>query len=385
MSHLLTAPRPVSESSLTPLTPLIEPSVSSSSVLTTQSVDNVHRQRCVRRWRCLACVGFNRESRRHPPPHPLALHLAKEKRRTAPRALQYRKLVLHVEAQVPSHIANQIRLDCRRTFALLPQPRGFWGWPELSENADLQDREELLARVLLAREWRAVQKTSGVSSETRTTYVQGMNLLAAMCIGFVGGREQEGFWLFIHVLEDVLGSEYFLVWPPLLGYHIDCAVATSLISSEAQQIASYLGARGLAEVVSMLAARCFLSGYVGFLSDGPLLALWEDLLQVKNTVKIQRLPYLTYLLGLIRLVEKDLMALVGKGSDFDMVAPLLFQRVQSAARSAPDSWRPRCLVSESRFRDLRNVAENARMSHVRVNHAAAVSATLDRISNLMNP
>lgn len=66
---------------------------------------------------------------------------------------------------------------------------------------------------------------AAASRPCNPTYVQGCNFLAGMCLGYSGGREEIGFWLFLHLVEGVLGHEYFSKTWPLLGYHADRAVA----------------------------------------------------------------------------------------------------------------------------------------------------------------
>lgn len=293
-------------------------------------------------------------------------------------------------ANVPQHIVQQINLDVPRTFSALPEPQGLWTWPllDIAEPAEAKAHEELLARVLLAHEWRAMCRTKEQSSddELRTTYVQGVNLLAAMCVGFVGGREEEGYWLLLYLTEDVLGQIFFTQTPPLVGYQGDRAACAALVAAEAPRITDLLGPRGLAEAVSLLAARCFLSGFVGCLASEPLIAFWEQLLQ-KHNVAYPRFPLLHWLVGIIVKVEDELLEFAADCSPCE-VGPLFFRHVQQAGRALPNGWRPSFSVSAQRVMELRQTADEVSQKYrqsfeaqeQRETHVKAVNESLDRAS-----
>ncbi|CAE8722091.1 unnamed protein product [Polarella glacialis] len=414
------------------------------------------------RQRVLLCVGLAREESFLA--HPLAAILANRKRSDASGAVQYRWFLAEAEAgAVPVSVVQQIRLDVTRTFSALPARRGTWGWPPVQNLPD-EDREAVLARVLLAFECRAMgrvpcpssssgssfvqkfsrrlrrslsrrsdatnasrsedaqsllrsrsvlgpmesadaQEVSGSTEvrsgdvqesahdtfhdpEAKPTYVQGYSMMAAMCLGFTGGREEEGFWLFAYLLEDILGSDFFSQYPALVGYHGDRAAAAALVAAEAPQVAGMLGPRGLAEAISALAARCLLSGFVGFLSGEPLVALWEELLEVRaERAQFPRLTLITWLAGLVCKVEAELTSTLARAPQEEVV-PTFFRIVQLAARALPDGWRPKVKVTQSRLIELRQVSQVAadayRKSqeehHHREMHAKHVSECLSRTS-----
>eukprot|EP00927_Polykrikos_kofoidii_P035529 TRINITY_DN30098_c0_g1_i2.p1 TRINITY_DN30098_c0_g1~~TRINITY_DN30098_c0_g1_i2.p1 ORF type:complete len:405 (-),score=51.17 TRINITY_DN30098_c0_g1_i2:87-1301(-) len=316
----------------------------------------------------------------------------------------YRRLVVSAEANLPCEVSQQISLDVDRTLASLPNDSGYFVWRQAPAS-----KAEALTRVLFAFEWKSA--ASGVSGgrgaiydasadtllESQCpTYVQGYNFLAAMCLGFSGGCEEMGFWLFLHLMEDILGHEYTSRTPPFLGYHADRAVAVELVASEAPLLASVINDR-LAEAVSMITARCFLSGFVGFLSDEPLLALWEQLLEGRQNV-YPRLPLVVWFVGLIQLAEDGLVALVRRSSA-EEICPLIFQHVQKIGRSLPHGWRPTlgdkalfpganpaAPAVDRRLRHYRGLAENAWRAYLccyvdgqrREGHVRCVNDTLCR-------
>ncbi|CAJ1414582.1 unnamed protein product [Effrenium voratum] len=315
--------------------------------------------------RIKGCLGLDRRDALHP----LAEPLVARKRGSAGRRA-YRALVAEAQAgAVPGAVIRQIQLDVARTFPAIPASSGAWGWPN-----ECPDREARLARVLMAFECRALDSLgkprSGLPmllkirrswcgfeeseplvepqtparqaqslapswtvdtwqvdpspvTEPVPTYVQGCSMMAAMCLGFTAGEEEEGFWLFTYLLEDVLGSDFFSRSPALLGYHGDRAACAQLVATQCPRLAQRLGEAGLAECVSALAARCLLSGFVGFLSGPVLVAFWEELLQMP-CADFPRLPLLLWLAGLVQHVERAL--LLEAGSPGLGVGPRLFKR-----------------------------------------------------------
>lgn len=326
-----------------------------------------HQQKAERLCR-LTCWGL--QQGRLPPSHPSAAKLALRKRRQAPRRSQYQKLVAEAEGVLPTAIADKIRTDAQRTFHVLPQPQGLWGWPGAVEACGSQEhpQERALVRILLAYEWRATKMTetrdvAAANGLEAYSYVAGANLLAAMCLGFVRGREEDGFWLFAHVIEDILGTEYFARTPSLLGFQGDRAAALALVTSEAPLAAAALGAQGLSKLVSLLAQRCLLSGFVGCLADEPLIAFWEQLLESRCSI-YPRLPQLAWLAGLVRLAEGNLVRLAERNLvDLAGAVPqggtatACFQQVIHTGLSLPDGARPGLTVPEARVRELRTLAE----------------------------
>merc|ERR1719375_2989238 len=230
------------------------------------------------------------------------------------------------------------------------------------------------------------------------TYVQGINLLGAMCLGFVGGREEDGFWLLLHLVENVLTRGFFARSPPLMRFHGDKTATGHLVATEAPRLTDLLGPQRLAEAVSMLAARCFLSGFVGCLAPGPLMQLWSDLLGLSHgasqdgvpltangsSVAYPRFPLLEYLVGLICLAEDDLMQIAREFSGPE-IGPLFFQHVQKVGRSLPDHWRPGLGITLARKMELRQISDEASKQYtqmheeqqVRESRAKHVTQTLE--------
>eukprot|EP00434_Breviolum_minutum_P026752 symbB.v1.2.023644.t3/scaffold2178.1/size86794/7 len=354
----------------------------------------------------------------------------------------YKGLVAEAEAGgVPAAVIHQIQLDVSRTFPAIPSCNGQWGWPEEISDAE---REGCLARVLMAFECRALDSLGprpperrvpglpmllkirrswcgqtdsgngstnaaaceraplapmrhsvggeGTAQWSRTdmsipqvgdpvpTYVQGCSMMAAMCLGFTAGREEEGFWLFAYLMEDILGPDFFSRRPAMLGYHGDKAALAQLVASTMPQLAERVGTTGLAECVSALAARCLLSGFVGFLSGEPLVALWEELL-TSPWVDYPRLPLLLWFTGLVQHAERQLQEAPG-----DELVPNFFRTVQAASSDLPNGWRPVLPLSVERARELQQLSSAAAEKyremqeeiHCKEMHAKQVSASLDR-------
>jgi len=60
------------------------------------------------------------------------------------------------------------------------------------------------------------------------TYIQGMSFLAA-CVVLVSGEEEAGFWLYAHLIEEVLSPFFFCDRPLILGYHADAQIFQELV------------------------------------------------------------------------------------------------------------------------------------------------------------
>jgi len=353
---------------------------------------------------CVDWLGANDDSE----PNPLAVRLSSRKRRQAPRRSRYKKLVAEAEHAVPASVQRQIQLDATRSLGSLPWPRpGSWGWGlDPTSSASKQQRVESLCRILAAYEWRATCRLSQEVSDTiaqetqlshsdRTSseaapsvYVQGCSLMAAMCLGFTAGNEEDAFWLLQHLSEDVLGDDFLARYPPLLGYHGDCAAAAAMVADEAPELTRALGPVKLAEFVKALCARCLLSGFVGFLSDGPLLALWEELLQGHERFAVfPRYAMLRWLAGLVQHLQADLLVIADRTSAEELL-PAMFKQTQQVARALPDRWQPICThaATDTRVREMRSVSEEASRRHfcsfqeqqLRESHAKLVWESLDR-------
>jgi len=224
-----------------------------------------------------------------------------------------------------------------------------------------------------------------------STYVQGINLLAAMCLGFVGGREEDAFWLLLHLTEDVLTHGFFARSPPLQRYHGDKTATANLVATEAPRLTDLLGPQRLAEAVSMLAARCFLSGFVGCLAPGPLLSLWEELLGMRwgssPCASYPRFPLLERLVGLICLAEDDLIQIAREFSGPE-IGPLFFKHVQKVGRELRDDWRPGLNISAQRIIELKKISDEASIQYchmhkeqqIRESRAKDARQSLDRSS-----
>lgn len=261
---------------------------------------------------------------------------------------QYQKLAKEAPSCVPAEVLALIGIDVARSFSSLPRPRaGQWGWtPQEGEEEEWQRSQSAsLMRILAAFEWRAMSRLTeaddaSVDSAIPAAYVQNCSLLGAMCLGFAKGSEEEAFWLLLHVLDDILGERFLARSPPLLGYHGDCKAATVLVSKMAPHLARAAGPLRLAEFMACLSSRCLLSGFVGFLPDGPLLALWEELLDGHNNCPMfPRFPLLAWLAGLVRHVESSLVAVARRTPPEELV-PILFKATQRSALALGDSWRP---------------------------------------------
>uniref|UniRef100_A0A7S0B834 Rab-GAP TBC domain-containing protein n=1 Tax=Pyrodinium bahamense TaxID=73915 RepID=A0A7S0B834_9DINO len=299
---------------------------------------------------------------RAPPPHPVAMRLAARMRRQAPRRSQYQGLVAEAVAVLHESVIAKIKADAPRTFHVLPHCRPTWGWPDTAEPSTPTGHpmEACLIRMLLAYEWRATKmaatRDAGAASGLEAfTYVTGVNLLGAMCLGFVRGREEEAFWLLAYVLEELLGPGYLSQAPPLLGLQGDRAAAAALLAEEAPHAARALGPHNLPKVLALLAPRCLLGGFVGCLADEPLLALWEELLEPRFAF-FPRLPLLEWLVGLVRAAEPELVDLP-RGRPAGEVAAAAFQRVMNLGRSLSSSARLGRAISEDRARELKQLAE----------------------------
>jgi len=329
------------------------------------------------------------------PSSPSASQLVSFKKHSeGPRSPPYSKVVIAAEQHVPLSVSQQISVDIPRTFSALPSGRhGSWGWQALhsteKEAAAVKERQAVLRRVLLSHEWRSMgmqsSSRSGNDSES-CTYVQGVNLLAAMCLGFVGCREEDTFWLLQHLVEDVLGRGFFAKSPPLQKYHGDKTAAANLVSTEAPRVTSILGPQILADAVSMLAARFFLSGFVGCLSPGPLLAFWEELLSnIYDTYP--RFPLLRWFAGLICHCEDDLIEIARTASEAE-IGPLFFRQVQETGRKLPQNWQPSIEISFARMEELKQISMDASSEYLQIYeaqqardlHAKTVTEALSRTS-----
>lgn len=355
----------------------------------------------------LRCIGLS-GLKDYPPPHPMGINLA-ERKRSAIR-VKYDRLTRDAENQLPASVLQQIRIDVCRTFGGLPSSiASRWAWPSWMTS---EEKEAILQRVLLAWELYELQKArgggsivsstwgptsfhsrlcrSGIGSQAEfvPTYVQGCSMMAAMCLGFVGGREEEGFWLFLHLLEDVLGPEFLSRYPPLIGFHGDRVAAANLVACSAPKLCELLGPKKMAEATSTLSARCFLSLFCGFIADEPLVALWEELLPMEHSSAYPRSPLLAWLAGIVQVAQDDLARTV-QGAQSDEIVPMVFSRLQQVAKHLPVGWRPAVHVDEVAQQKLRKLSEDSAFAYSHSfkeqqeleNHAKQVKQSLERVGS----
>lgn len=266
-----------------------------------------------------------------------AAKIAAQNRRQAPHRLRYSVLVKEAVAVLPEALAQRIREDAEMAILVLPKPqhRESWGWPE---KAGLKP-QTCLTNILLAYEWRvtktSVTKRVGASGQFDAyEYSMGLCFLAGLCFGFLCGREEEAFWLFVHVLEDIYGPAYFSRTPPLLGQQGDCAVIGLLIESRAPRLTRILGPEGMAELCALLGKHCLSCGLIGCLADDHLLTIWEQVLD-RRCAAFPRLPLLAWLANLVGLCEDALIRLSKGSRTADAAADAANSCVQHLIKQGP--------------------------------------------------
>jgi len=184
-------------------------------------------------------------------------------------------------------------------------------------------------------------------------------------------------------MEQLLGIDYFAKTPPLLAYHGDRASLVALVTQVSPALALKMGVRRLTEATSMLAARCFLSGFTGVLADGPLIAFWEDLFENRNSI-CPRWPLISWLAGLIRSVEGPLIDIVAEVHE-DEAVPLFFQRVQQAAAQLPEEWRPGIELSIAEMETLKITSQEASRAYAKnYNQRCQGEAHVRQVSESLN-
>lgn len=290
--------------------------------------------------------------------HPMALRLAATKRGKQPRRQRrYSKLLEAAEAKVPVKISQQIKVEVRQALPALPRPAPQWN-PGTEEVAELK-----LSRMLLAYEFTNAGTLASAAKEPEGWATSpGVTSMAAMCLGFTGGREEEAFWLLRHLIDEVLPPEYVIKSPAESACSSDRAVIASLIAAEAPLLTARLGPRALAEAVQLLSQQCLHWGFVGILADEPLLALWEELLAGRCGA-YPRLPLVTWLAGLVQATEADLVTELREIAPDDF-AQALCSRVCEVARVLPEGWRPLLRTPPDELHQLRRMAEEAWQEHL---------------------
>merc|ERR1712136_93205 len=197
------------------------------------------------------------------------------------------------------------------------------GDPRKLETQD--PREVALIRVLVAYELRTMTLQSK-PHQGSFAYSRGLHLIVGMCMGFVGGKEEDAFWLLAHVVENVFGDGYF------------------------SRSSVFLGFQNVCQVVSVL-ARCFVSGFVGSLPDEHLVALWEELLH--GSLVYPRMPLVMWLVGVLQFLEEDFLDTIGAG---DAVS-LLIAKAEHARQVLPVGWRPQLVVSHAQIVQFKRLAD----------------------------
>jgi len=332
----------------------------------------------------MSCFGVNRA----PTGHPMALRIAAAKHANGvviegwdrpsrfgmlgqcfkqgsqPRAhFDYSLLSAVAEAKVLAAIAEQIKLEVRRVLPALPRAATHW---DLGPEDAVECK---LTRMLVTIELKCAgvdvsseKEVSGSAARAAATYQRGVIEMAAMCLGFTGGLEEEAFWLLAHVLEDVLGHEYLTKTPACPEYSSDRAVTAAIVAAEAPLLTARLGPRGLAEAVALLSQRCLLSGFVEVLADEPLLAFWEELLAGYCGV-YPRLPLVSWVVGLVCAAESALVTELRMTPPQDF-AQALCSRVCQVARGLPEGWRPLLRTQPDEFLTVKRLAEKAWQEHL---------------------
>jgi hypothetical protein len=104
-----------------------------------------------------------------------------------------------------------------------------------------------------------------------------MSFLAA-CLVLVTGDEETSYWLYAHLIEEVLSPFFFGDRPLLLGYHADSELLNELVSQLCPRLAEALGRETVNETLSLLSIKWFVACFLDYLPVEPLLTLWDSLL-----------------------------------------------------------------------------------------------------------
>eukprot|EP00658_Telonema_sp_P-2_P004473 TRINITY_DN11669_c0_g1_i1.p1 TRINITY_DN11669_c0_g1~~TRINITY_DN11669_c0_g1_i1.p1 ORF type:complete len:472 (+),score=69.77 TRINITY_DN11669_c0_g1_i1:435-1850(+) len=153
----------------------------------------------------------------------------------------------------------------------------------------------------------------GRTRELPIDYTQGMSFLVALLLIVTKSDTESSFWLFVFLVEQVLPADFFSPTPPLVGYHAANAVLTQLVYTHFPDLLQRLGEDQLGSSVRLLSVKWFVTCFVDYLPQAPLLELWDRLLSAGPPTprrlgnKFQSGPLLSYGLALVATNQKELL------------------------------------------------------------------------------
>jgi len=187
---------------------------------------------------------------------------------------------------------RQINIDLHRSFGGLidldlAKKEGLW-----------EPVRESLRRVLHAY---VVHRCTDINRARTPVYVQGMNFMAAWLLVRLDFNEEDAFWLFCFVLEELMDPMFYCYSPrELLGY-----IATSaLLKKYAVQICRWthrIGEENFSAVLDLVLQKWLFTLFVHHLPFHVLNAFWHDIART-GCVKL----WFAWILGILQYVELKL-------------------------------------------------------------------------------
>jgi hypothetical protein len=259
----------------------------------------------------------------------------------------YSKLKRCTKYEVPHGDQEQILLDAPRTFAGLPKrlrPQSGWKTTEASptDTSVGGTMRGALVRVLLI----AMHTGRSRGGPAKWVYTQGMNILAATCLALCGWEEEFGYLLFLRLLEDGVGSDFFSSRPPMMGYRAITSVTEELSKKACPQLHQRLGDASFSDVVSMLASRLYIPCFMSDdgLSESAISALWADILSGSRPPMI---PLMQWFVGLLADLEADMLTACAKAKDDCEATAVAFDTVFRGIQTLSPDWRPKELPASA--------------------------------------
>ncbi|KAK9472857.1 rab-GTPase-TBC domain-containing protein [Dipodascopsis tothii] len=146
-------------------------------------------------------------------------------------------------------------------------------------------------------------------------YCQGMNMIAATLL-LTHATEEDAFWTFVSLLENILPSGYFD--PPLLTSRADQKVLKQLLYEIQPKLCEHLD--DLSVDIEAITFNWFLSCFTDCLPPEILFRVWDVFLCVEGQIYLFRVA-----LALFRLNTKALMALTSAGEVYGYMKDLSSQ------------------------------------------------------------
>ncbi|TMW63895.1 hypothetical protein Poli38472_014805 [Pythium oligandrum] len=144
-------------------------------------------------------------------------------------------------------------------------------------------------------------------------------------------NEEEAFWIYACVIEEVFPDDFFARTPKLHGFHVDVKLLSELIAKRLMPHIPQLAAVDLSMITSLLACKWFVCLWVGELPTSLLVPVWEFMLCDADGTFL----HLLLALHMVRLAA-DALAATGE-TDEPWDSSFLYKELLESCRALPDA------------------------------------------------